>query len=319
MSALRDRARRTIRHRGHRARDRLLNTRDLGLRRTSIAHTMPFPGFCARAAVDPLTFATFKRSDEMRAVVEGLTYDDGARYLAALLEELPAAAVLFDRFRDNDRLGAPETHDYGPYGRFSPTTVRYARVFGDLVARFGSLDGLRIIEIGGGYGGQCFVVNAGATPASYALVDLDPVLALQERYLSALGVPNVSFVPARDLDPGAEYDLVISNYAFSECVRRVQRRYLETVLRRSRCGYLICNWLSLRGRSVSLTRGELLTAVPEAVFVPERPATAARTEILLWGMRAGATSAAARARTSRQPATPRPSVDRETPAPSTAG
>src|SRR5207247_1982417 len=106
-------------------------------------------------------------------------------------------------------------------------------VLSDLLDLFGSLDGIRIVEIGGGYGGQCAVVSAVATPASYTLVDLDPVLRLQQAYLREFRVSNVSFAPARDLDPSAGYDLVISNYAFSECMRRVQRHYLERVLLRS--------------------------------------------------------------------------------------
>jgi hypothetical protein len=248
----------------------------------------------------------------MQSVVENLTEDDGRAYLLALLEQTPELAARFDAFRANDRIGAPATCDFGEHGRFSPTTVRYAKVLSDLLTAFGSLDGLRIVEIGGGYGGQCCVVSAAARPASYTLVDLDPVLRLQEAYLRELGVPNVSFASARDLDPAAEYDLVVSNYAFSECVRRVQRHYVERVLLRARRGYLICNWLTLRGRAVSLTRGELLHAVPGATFVAEQPVSAARTEILLWG----ATTAGRRA---RPPAGPRRSADAATPAPLPVG
>ena len=69
---------------------------------------------------------------------------------------------LFHRFRENDRLGSPLTCDYDACGRFSPTTLRYAKVYSDLMRLFRDLDGQRIIEIGGGYGGQCFVIHVGA-------------------------------------------------------------------------------------------------------------------------------------------------------------
>ena len=50
----------------------------------------------------------------------------------------------------------------------------------DLRALLGSLDDLDIIEIGGGYGGQCFVTSVVHSPKSYTLVDLEPCLALQK-------------------------------------------------------------------------------------------------------------------------------------------
>lgn len=270
---------RRVRHRG---RDLLLDARLVAGRRTSIGDARPFPALCARAAVDPATFATFRRSPEFRVVIENLRCEHGRGYLERALEQTPALAGLLDRFRENDRLGSPVTCDYGAYGHFSPATLRYVRVLSDLLTLFGPLDGRRIVEIGGGYGGQCFVTSVAAAPASYALVDLDRVLDLQRRYLRELDVPNVAFVSADELDPRANYDLVVSNYAFSECVRRVQRHYAERVLARARRGYITCNWLRPR---LTMTREELLAAVPGSRFVPDEPVIVPGTAILVWGER----------------------------------
>ena len=84
------------------------------------------------------------------------------------LDQTPSFVSLLDRFRENDRYGKPETCSYGEHGLFSPTTLRYIKVASDISQLFGSLDGLRIIEIGSGYGGQCFVATTAFEPAKYS-------------------------------------------------------------------------------------------------------------------------------------------------------
>jgi putative sugar O-methyltransferase len=250
---------------------------------TSLSDVRSFPTHAAAAAVDAARFATFKQDPEFRVVIENLTCEHGRRYLDAALEQTPSLAGRLELFRENDRLGGPRICSYGELGSFSPTTLRYVKVLSDLTRLFGSLDGAHIVEIGGGYGGQCYVISAVAQPASYTLVDLEPVLRLQRRYLQELGVPNVRYETARDLEPARDYDLVISNYALSECSRRVQRHYIDRVLRRSTYGYLTCNWF--RSRFVALTPAELLAAVPGARYEPDRPVINSRTSIMVWGGR----------------------------------
>jgi predicted O-methyltransferase YrrM len=244
---------------------------------TSISDTRAFPARAAAAAQDDALFASFKRDPEFRVVIENLTCEHGRHYLDTALRQTPWLAGQLDRFRENDRIGSPQVCDYGDLGSFSPTTLRYVKVLSDLSRLFGSLEGARIVEIGGGYGGQCHVISAAARPGSYTLVDLEPVLMLQRRYLKELGVPEVRFATADELEPARDYDLVISNYAFSECTRPVQQRYIEQILARSARGYITCNWFL--GRLVSMTPAELLAAVPGARYADDGP----RASIMLWG------------------------------------
>jgi hypothetical protein len=264
----------------HRLEDLFVDLRMLLLRRTSIGHARRFPSACAKFAADPVAFTTFKRDPEVRVVIENLTCEHGQRYLEIALEQTPALMRLLERFRENDRVGLPRTCDYGRHGVFSPTTLRYLKVTSDLLSLFGPFGSAAAIEIGGGYGGQCYIASVAIGFSSYTLVDLEPVLDLQRAYVHELGVPNVQLARPRDLDGRPEYDLVISNFAFSECVRRVQRFYLERVLRRSARGYVTCNWLRPR---LSHTREELLAAVPGSRFIWEDPASASGAEILVWG------------------------------------
>jgi putative sugar O-methyltransferase len=251
---------------------------------TSIADQTDYPEFCRRAARDDSVLATFKRQEIYRAILEHVTPQDGQRYLDQMIENRPDFVAKLDFFRENDRIGAPYTHDYGAHGEFSPTTLRYAKVLSDLVNLFGPLDDLRIVEIGGGYGGQCLTTSKVSQPASYTLIDLDPVLELQQRYLAEHEVTGVEFVRFDELDPGRDYDLVISNYAFSELVRSAQRRYMTAVLKRSARGYLTYNWMAPERFSRSYSRKDLLKAIPSSRFAVPTPQLASIEELWLWGM-----------------------------------
>jgi putative sugar O-methyltransferase len=225
--------------------------------------------------------AVFKRDPDYTWVLEHVSCDRGREYLQIALARRPELEDSLDAFRRNDEIGSPAVCDYGAHGRFSPTTVRYVKVLADLVGLFGSLDGMRIIEIGAGYGGQCFVVSTASAPASYTLVDLEPCLELQRAYLDRLGVA-ARFLRAADLPRDVEYDLVVSNYAFSECVGRVQREYLERVLSRSSRGYLTMNFTN-PSRYRSLGPDELSAALPGARWLPEEPRTHPANRLLVWG------------------------------------
>jgi len=284
-----------------------------------VTDALPYVGYrevCARAARET-DFAAFKRAPAYRAVLEHVTCEQGRDYLDWVAAQSPGLLPLLDRFRENDRLGSPLVCEYGESGPFSPTTLRYMKVYSDLLCFFGDLDGQRVLEIGGGYGGQCFVIHAGARPASYTLVDLPEPLKLQRRYLEANGVAGASFVAPGELDPHAEFDLVVSNYAFSECRREVQEHYLTTVLLRTPRGYATCNWIT-PPEFRSYGRAELLAAVPGSQFVDEEPLTGAANAILLWGADAGGVERYRRHGTSQSRApeyAPEPAPDTRSPGP----
>lgn len=110
---------------------------------------------------------------------------------------------------------------------------QYMTVLCRIIELFGPLDGSRICEIGGGYGGQAKVILDNYIPSCYHMIDLPEPLALQQRYLS--GYPVDLFTePTKH-----NYDLVISNYAISEIPDN--KLYIDEVLRKSVHGYITCN------------------------------------------------------------------------------
>lgn len=128
-----------------------------------------------------------------------------------------------------------------PYGQITPSTLRYTKVLAELEEMFGSLDDMNIVEIGAGYGGQCKIINDYFKPKSYTLVDLPEILTLDKRYLRKFGYKNILYRTQEELTNTKKYDLLISNYAFSECERSVQYDYIEKLLKNSSKGYLTYN------------------------------------------------------------------------------
>jgi hypothetical protein len=247
---------------------------------TSTTHgDLEYLDVCARAATDDDTFAVFKSLPAYQRVLEHVTREQGFEYL----REAGSAFVsqYSTSLRRNDVHGQPSTFDYGHgIGIFSPTTLRYAKVAADLKQL--APPPRRIVEIGGGYGGQRLVLeHIMPRVESYVIVDLPPVLKLIDRYLRTLACTPYSLVSALD-DTAIEVipfaDVVISNYALSECASEVQDRYVETILRRSSFGYLTVNEEPTR-LVRALASGHMVTVLEE------KPKTGPSNSIVFYGPR----------------------------------
>lgn len=264
-----------------RAGGRVLRTDRVRRMVTSLSDNDAYPQFCLDAASDYRRFQGFRRDPAYTKILEHVSKELGDEYLKIVAED-PSLAELLPRFAENDRVGGPLVHDYGAAGSFSPTTLRYAKVLGDLKRLFGSLDGMRIAEIGVGYGGQCRVLNAAYTPAEYRLIDLQPALALTGRYLDHFVLPGpVSYRTMNELC-AERYDLVISNYAFTELPRGVQECYFDRVVRQSERGYITFNDITPESFN-SYSLDELREKIGMATTEPEKPLTHPRNCVIHWG------------------------------------
>ena len=234
-------------------------------------------------------FARFKQSEVYQTILEHVTPALGLEYLKLVAQENPAFLAHVERFKINDRVGGTTVVDYPVVGQVSPSTLRYMKVCSDLTQLFGDLGGMRVAEVGVGYGGQMLVIDQLYTTASYHLYDLPPVLELTGKYLES-HVLNGSYTKCTLNQTPADraYDLVISNYAFSELPAPLQRKYVEKVLSKSARGYLTMNsglpHSAIAGDYLSVE--ELRTMLPPFDIVEERPVSAARNYVLTWGGKA---------------------------------
>lgn len=130
---------------------------------------------------------------------------------------------------------------------------RYRAIAEELVEAFGPLDGMSVLEVGGGYGGQAELLMTEYGIAGYQIMDLPAPRKLQDAYLASKGLsltgPDIA-------------DLAISNYAMSETRKHVQLEYAE-LMGRCKRGYIRWNgWITRDFFNDWLTADELLEQLP---------------------------------------------------------
>ncbi len=248
--------------------------------KTSCSDNGVYPPFCELASSNDRVFAEFRRNPVYCGVVETVSYAAGRDYLERILLQSKAWSRQFSEFSKNDVVGNPLVfaYRYGLLKRkqctFAPTTLRYIKVLADMKALFGVLDNMRIAEIGGGYGGQCAIVSRVFRPARYTIIDLEPCLRLARRYLEASGISDVTYVTIGELDEaGARpaYDLVISNYAFSELSRSVQDEFVGKVIAGASRGYFMCNFATHTWEGDQYSQHEMMELRRDARVFRESP------------------------------------------------
>jgi putative sugar O-methyltransferase len=252
----------------------------------SVSDDGAYVEFVESALRDYSVFARFKQSPVYQKILEHVSPELGMEYLRIVAQENPALVQEIHKFKINDLVGGAAPFDYPLVGLVSPSTLRYMKVASDLQLLFGDLKGARIAEIGVGYGGQLLVLDQVWRFHSYDLFDLPPVTELAARYLESHILNGAYRKCTLNQTAGdVEYDLVISNYAFSELPSHLQLKYVEKILAKSKRGYLTMN----SGLPNSPIVGDYLSVeqmrgmLPPFEISPERPASAANNYILTWG------------------------------------
>lgn len=203
-----------------------------------------YPSFCIRASSEDSIYQNFRTHPAYTFVLEHVSAEQGRSYIAAITRSNPDLLASYKQFKVNDKIGNPSLCNYEGIGDTSPTTLRYVKVLSDLMEDFDSLDGMNIVEIGCGYGGQAVIIDKKFKINKYIFIDLPEVLPLIQRYVTdcEVGFDSVfldgeTMGTLRDTKP----DLIISNYAFSECDKEIQKKYINLILAHCPNGYLTMN------------------------------------------------------------------------------
>jgi len=248
---------------------------------TSISDNQAYPQICLNACNDYRKFNKFRRNPIYNSILEHVSERDGKKYLDLILKDNEIMQGM-DAFRSNDKYGSPFVFDYPGVDNISPTTLRYIKVLCDLKKHFGPLDEMNICEIGVGYGGQCRIINSMYQPSAYTLVDIRPALRLASCYLDKFVMPaTLQYKTMNEISPN-QYDLVISNYAFTELPREIQTVYYERIISKSAKGYITYNDISPKSFQ-SFCRDEIVGMLPDANIYDEDPLTHPRNCIIVWG------------------------------------
>lgn len=170
-----------------------------------------FLPYCRQVAKNSHEFKAFKRHPQFTKTEEKTTVDEGWEHIKVLQREYPHLYRRRHFFCQNDEVGNPILHDFGSWGKYSPTTLLYARTVGDLQKQFPSIHSMSICEIGGGYGAQCLLLSLLGGFKNYTIIDHPDKLALIRKYLEYHNVHNVNYVDENALSGQLPFDLIFSN------------------------------------------------------------------------------------------------------------
>jgi len=247
--------------------------------RSSISDDGTYPEFCRRAAAADKLFRQFRRRSEYTHILEHVSADLGRAYLSVLSPEAKTPNSLKEASL-NDLVGNPLTIEATEGIRISPTTLRYMKVAEDLRKHVGDLNNASVCEIGVGYGGLCRIIDSRFEIGSYTLVDLRPVLQLADRYLGHFAFRSQTIFRTMNELNLERFDIVISNYAFTELARPIQETYWRKVLANARAGYISYNEVS-PAEFNCLSKDEIRARTGATIY-PENPLTHPGNCILVW-------------------------------------
>ena len=240
-----------------------------------IAHN--YLDVCRAAVHSDEVFKTFKSKIGYMLVLEHCDYIQGKESLDYIKQNNPQLLQNYPDIWTSDLIGTPVVYFYPELNReVSPTTLSYIKVLSDLIDEFGSLDNFNIVEIGGGYGGQCKIIYDVFSPQSYTIIDLPEPSVLQAKFLKRVGAPAIQRYYHTNYPPDIKYDLIISNYALTEVLEPAQSQYVEKVLLKSSRGYVIKN-----GAMASLPL--LQEAFPGFRIGEDTKSQAKNNQIIRWG------------------------------------
>ena len=142
------------------------------------------------------------------------------------------------------RLGAPRRYRALPHSSANLLHHAFHLVNFELSTSFSAVGFDTIVEFGGGYGSMCRLFNQLGFSGRYIIVDLPPVLALQDFYLTGLGIRNTTHrrhSMTVDLISSSESSLeairttgrtlIVATWSLSEASSQVRSSFLPLVYR----------------------------------------------------------------------------------------
>ena len=201
----------------------------------------PYLEMCKKASKNSFYFHFFRSFPEYAHALELTIGEPFAQYI---VESAPDLFSRIEEFRELDSLGNPAVRDYPAVGSFSATTLRYIVIADHIRQLFELPEHPKIVEVGAGFGGQCFVLSKLYDWEKYYIYDLPEVSQLIGKVMDHFSIENVELLGTDKNLPGEQADLFISNYAFSEMSRETQLDYFYRVLVHVDRGYVIYNQIS---------------------------------------------------------------------------
>lgn len=230
--------------------------------------TANYGGYLAiaqEASENSSVFEKFRTFPEYRCALE---IDDGETFAQYIRFKLSKLGPFLEECRKLDNIGGPPLTNYQDLGFFSPTTLRYIFHADQILKYFNLPDNATIVEIGAGFGGQAHVLQKFHSCVKYYIYDLPQVEALISTMMNRLNWKNVCCLQLNESLPEERVDLLISNYAYSECDREMQLGYFDRVIKKADRGYMIYNQIAAGYGIDSLSISEFIDLLKKNGFRP---------------------------------------------------
>ena len=258
--------------------------------KTSIADQTPYVYAAYEAALSDEAFENFKQNPHYQQILEHTSKEHASEYITSLLVSSSShtwqIANQLKNGLHNDRYGNPTMYKYSISDEIvaSPSSLRYAHTLSVMLSLGVLSEGDNIAEIGGGYGGQAVTINQFVPNCKFTMVDLQEAIALQKRYMETNGLHGNRFVDPFSVETLKDevFDLVISNYALSECNREIQTSYINNILMKAKHGFLTWNFISEQFGVTTLTVDELKRMLPHKVRVQEEKPKTGFNNVVIW-------------------------------------
>ncbi len=230
--------------------------------------TANYGGYLAiaqEASKNPSIFEKFRTFPEYRCALE---IDEGETFAQYIRFKLFKLGPYLEECRKLDSIGSPPLTNYQELGDFTPTTLRYIFHADQILKYFNLPDNATVVEIGAGFGGQAHVLQTLHSCIKYYIFDLPEVEALISVMMNRLNWRNVCCLQLNEILPEEKVDLLISNYAYSECDREMQLSYFDRVIKKADRGYMIYNQIAAGYGIDSISISEFINLLKQNGFRP---------------------------------------------------
>ena len=244
---------------------------------------------CKKAVSEDKVFDNFRNLRDYKNILEHVDKNLALKYL----ENIKTISDLTNReiFNICDKLsyiGNPELINLlGDQKPISTSSLRYLNVALQLINEFGDKNINNIVEIGPGYGGQSIILEEFFTIKEYTYIDLPEVNSLIDIFVKKSKVEfSYNLKTLEDEFEGTRYDLIISNYAFSELNSFLQIKAIKNIINKSNNCFMIINSNSFENHKKYkklkfLDQETLLQKIKNSYIKDEIPNTANGNYLLL--------------------------------------
>jgi hypothetical protein len=216
----------------------------------SITGSDPNWGIAVLELAEDKNFSSFRTHKMILRVIEGTPKYAGKHAIRKAKKR--NSQIFMKEFAKSENVGSPlntlPLMALNTKLRLSPTTARYINNLNNMDDVFCLETLTRIVEIGGGYGGEQKIISdffklSNFAPPEYLTFDQEASFPLIRKFLEVFDY-KLKIARLTDTFKADSDTLVISNAAFSEMDSELQTLYFSSVIRHAKYGYFISNFES---------------------------------------------------------------------------